>query len=498
MEKRLIVAIFLSLLVILSWSALTTKLYHPVNKEVTEKPSSYVSETLTPALDSPKETEKSTFAYSTDKLEIVFVEPEAAIQDVIFKAQQDYKFTLGNGFFLKDSTLSFKKEKTTADEIVFVHSDDNKKIVKHFIFSEPYSISLHITLQNLSNADMMLNLPLVLGTLDFTSANPSARFQDFIISTKEKTLHLNTRKPMNFQEAKFIGLRDRYFCAIIEPVTSLAPAAYIQPITSQRIETGLNLSLPPNRETKLSFRIYLGPQELTTINNVKPAWSSVIHYGAFDVIAQILLKLITYIYSILHNWGWSIVIISLLIYILLFPLSAKQMRSMKEMQALQPKIEELRRTHKDNPQRMNKEIMELYKEHKVNPFGGCFPVLLQIPIFFALYQVLMRAVFLKGAKFLWIKDLSEPDRLFTLPFNLPVISNELNLLPILMVLGMFIQQKLSAKVTTTNSEQQKLMMVIFPAMFGLFFYRMSSGLVLYWFTNSALMLLYQLRVSRAK
>ena len=152
------------------------------------------------------------------------------------------------------------------------------------------------------------------------------------------------------------------------------------------------------------------------------------------------------------------------------------MRSMKEMQALQPKIEALRVTYKDNPQKLNKEIMELYREHKVNPLGGCLPLLLQMPIFFALYQVLMRSVALRGANFMWIKDLSEPDRLFMLPFSLPILGNELNILPILMTIGMFVQQKFTmAKASGEAAQQQKIMLIIMPLMFGVIFYRMPQG-----------------------
>jgi YidC/Oxa1 family membrane protein insertase len=125
---------------------------------------------------------------------------------------------------------------------------------------------------------------------------------------------------------------------------------------------------------------------------------------------------------------------------------------------------------------------------------------LQIPIFFALYQALIRSLALKGASFLWIKDLSEPDRLLLLPWHLPILGNEINLLPILMTIGMFIQQKISTATTAASSsaEQQKLMMIIFPLMFGFIFYHMPAGLVLYWFINSTLMLIYQFRMTRAK
>ena len=166
------------------------------------------------------------------------------------------------------------------------------------------------------------------------------------------------------------------------------------------------------------------------------------------------------------------------------------MRSAKGMQHLQPKIEELRRVYKDNPQRLNKEILELYRKNKINPLGGCLPLILQIPVFFSLYQALMRSIELKGANFLWIKDLSQPDRL--------VASPEINILPILMAITMFLQQKLTMPATSgTSGEQQRFMSFVLPVMFGFIFYKIPSGLVLYWFVNSLLMFVYQMRIKLA-
>ena len=172
------------------------------------------------------------------------------------------------------------------------------------------------------------------------------------------------------------------------------------------------------------------------------------------------------------------------------------MNAMKQTQMLQPQIEALRRTYKDNPQRLNKEIMELYKTYKVNPFGGCLPLILQIPIFFGLYQALYRSVELKGAHFLWIKDLAEPDRLITMSNFLPFIGNEINLLPVLMGVAMFFQQKISMKASASSGaslEQQKMMIVIFPVMFLFLFYKFPSGLNLYWFLSTTLTTLSQWR-----
>ena len=208
-------------------------------------------------------------------------------------------------------------------------------------------------------------------------------------------------------------------------------------------------------------------------------------------------KVLEFLYNLVHNLGLAIVILSVIIYLILYPLTLKQMRSVKAMQALQPKMEELRKQYKDNPQKLNKEVLELYKIHKVNPLGGCLPLLLQIPIFLALYQVLSRSVALKGASFLWIKDLSAPDRLLVLKQPLPFLGADINILPIAVAVVMFLQQRISmASTAGTNAEQQKIMSILFPLIFGALFYRVPSGLVLYWLINSTLMFLYQLKINR--
>ena len=506
MEKRLFLAIALALLVLLSWSAFVSKTHRLDNKEVTlQSPTlatvhSLRSELSQATLEEPASS--SLFKFSQEKYDIVFIEPQAAIKEVIFKPYQNYTFPLKYGFLLEDVNLIFQKEKITAESVSFVYRDKDKEIVKRFIFSNSnYNIELEVAMQNLSNSPLNINLPLVLGVLNLGGDQTQARLKDVTFAGKDKITHPNLRKDVTSEEIKFLGLRDRYFCAIIEPGSD-SYAGFMKKINAQEYEVGLNRKefvLAPNQQTQFKFNIYLGPQELRQITNIKPEWTAVMHYGTFDFIAHLLLRLLDFLYGLVHNWGVAIVILSLLIYLLLYPLTLKQMRSMKKMQALQPAIEELRKTYKDNPQKLNTEIMKLYREYKVNPFSGCLPLLLQMPIFFALYQVLIRSVALKGAKFLWIKDLSSPDRLFTLPASIPFLGNEINLLPILMTIGMFIQQKFSMGATSASSaEQQKLMLILFPLMFGFIFYHMPSGLVLYWFINSALMLLYQLRISRQK
>lgn len=506
MEKRLILAIALSLLILLSWSTFVAKTQNIANKEVATINIPAQHNAAEPAVPLPLEQKlpsPSLVKYTQEKLEVTFIEPQAAVQEVIFKTYRGYRFPLKYGFLVGDKSLAFKKESASADDVVFVYSDQAKKITKKFLFSpSDYGLWLELSVENLSLQPLALDLPVVLGVLDFAASAIEARYQEVAVSAKEKTLHLNARRDVVLEEIEFLSIRDRYFCSIIEPASN-SNTGFIKKLNPHESEVGLilnKITLAPGQRIEQKFHIYLGPQDLGLINAIEPRWSTVINYGMFDIIAQMLLWLLHFFYGVVHNWGWAILILSLTVYLLLFPLSLKQMRSMKAMQLLQPHIEELRKTYKDNPQRLNKEIMELYRAHKVNPLGGCLPLVLQMPIFFALYQALMRSVVLRGAPFLWIKDLSEPDRLFILPVSLPILGNEINILPLLMTLGMFIQQKVSSPTTASGSaaEQQKAMLIIMPLMFGFIFYKMPSGLVLYWFTNSTLMLLYQIRTIRKK
>ncbi|MFA5092409.1 MAG: membrane protein insertase YidC [Candidatus Omnitrophota bacterium] len=509
MEKRLVLAIALSLLVLLSWSVLVPKPQVVENKGVIA--SEVKLETIaqntplvlqpTPVAPSSTIVIKEPIKFVQNNREIVFNPENGTIVKVIFKDNLEHQLPLFVGFLTNDN-LAFHHTNTTKDSITFVHEDQSQRVVKKFSLpNNSYTIGLEIKIQNLSSAPLILNPKLILGRLNLDGKNPQSRYQDVLFSGKEKTAHLSAGKDASSQDIKFIGLRDQYFCVILEPA-ELVTNAYVKKLSPQESEVGLftqEITLKSNAQIGQSYRIYLGPQDLKILNSVNPEWTSIIYFGMFDFIAQLILQLLGFFYSLVHNWGWALIILSVAVYFLLFPLSIKQMRSMKEMQILQPKIEALRNEYKNNPQRLNKEIMDLYKEHKVNPLSGCLPLILQMPIFFALYQALIRSVALRGAHFWWIKDLSSPDRLFVFKNSIPILGNQLNILPILMAIGMFVQQKISmAKATGDSAQQQKIMIVVMPIMFGVIFYQMPSGLVLYWFVNSILMLGYQYKINKQK
>lgn len=231
-----------------------------------------------------------------------------------------------------------------------------------------------------------------------------------------------------------------------------------------------------------SLRVYLGPLDNKEIdqygNNLdilvmNNGW----YERIFRFFSLIVLKILELLHQVIPNYGVVIIIFSILIKLLVYPLTRKSYTSMKEMQRIGPIVTELKEKYKGDPQRLNKETMKLYKEHGVNPLGGCLPTLIQMPLLIALFIVFRSTIELRGAMFIpgWIPDLSQPDTLFTLPFSLPMYGNEFNLLPILMAVTMMFQSKM-----TMQDPKQKAMVYIMPVFMLLIFNRFPSGLNLYY------------------
>ena len=311
------------------------------------------------------------------------------------------------------------------------------------------------------------------------------------------------------------GFRDQYFSLIINSKFKINKYT-TNVISSKNLKVSLApepLRIEPGHKVNFESTIYVGPQDKKALKSFGKNFEKIIDFkaggfidimafGQTDRIAKIMLMLLNFLHRIIPNWGVAIILFACVIYGITFPLTQKSMSSMKKMQAIQPKILSLKEKHKDNAQKMNKEMAELYKSHKVNPFGGCLPIFLQMPIFISLYQLLWRSYCFKGANFLWIKDLSEPDRLFMLPVSLPYFGNEFNILPIFYALLMVVQQKFQSKnMPVTDSSQadmQKMMGKIFPVMLGMLFYKFASGLTLYFTIYFSLTTFSQWKISRIK
>ncbi|MDD5439434.1 MAG: membrane protein insertase YidC [Candidatus Omnitrophica bacterium] len=291
----------------------------------------------------------------------------------------------------------------------------------------------------------------------------------------------------------WIGLKNLYYCFTLKPHNAVESVTFTQN-PARKLSTDILLkrrSIEPNTSLHDDYLIYIGPLIKKRISGLNAGMEGIINYGFFGPFTVGILILLGWINMAVHNWGVAIIVVTIIINIILFPLTKKSFVSMQKMQELQPHMEKLRQMHKDNPQKLNKEIMELYKQYNVNPFGGCLPMLLQLPIFFGFYQALVHSLELKDARFLWIKDLSGPDALFTFSQPLPFLGDKFNILPLITLVVMVVQQKVSTasqgQLSPEMAQQQKIMAIFFPIFFGFILYNFPSGLVVYWLTNSILM-----------
>jgi len=299
------------------------------------------------------------------------------------------------------------------------------------------------------------------------------------------------RGPKRFDgSAAWAAVQSRYFIGAIAAAQrssrGVISSGYRRPLTSQELKelppgtrpeqevvsNSLVLGLPAESNAVHRFVLYVGPCEYFRLAAVKLQLERAVDLGWTWVLpfSKVLLQLLNWLYAVLRNYGLAILVLATLVRLLLHPLNMMSMKSMRAMQRLQPELERIRGKYKDDPQVMNKSIMALYKENKVNPAGGCLPMLIQMPLFIGLYQVLFNAIELRQAPFVaWISDLSAPDLLFSVG---PV---PIRLLPLLMLGSGFLAQQ----VTPTDPRQLPTMYMM-NVMMLVFFYNLPSGLVLYW------------------
>ena len=287
----------------------------------------------------------------------------------------------------------------------------------------------------------------------------------------------------------WVAARNKYFAIAIIPTGNVSEGAYIEgtrsamPDNGVKETYGISLKMPYKGSVseQSTFKVFLGPLQHGVLKSYNKGLENIMSLGWAWLIRPIseyvMLPIFTAIHYVVPNWGLVIIIFSVLIKLAMHPLSKSQMKSMKKMQKLQPMMDELRTKYKDDPQKMNQSIMNLYKEYGVNPAGGCLPLLLQMPIMYALYAVFRGAIELRQASFVgWIKDLSIPDIIYHLPFKLPLIGiQDISGIALIMGATMFIQQKMTIK-----DPRQKTMVWMMPIMMTFLFNGFPSGLNLYY------------------
>ncbi len=281
----------------------------------------------------------------------------------------------------------------------------------------------------------------------------------------------------------WVGMIQHYFVTAILPAEKATREYYTRKIADDFYTVGTILPVPaiaPGASGTVGVRVYAGPEEQDKLKAVAPGLDLVVDYGWLTVIAAPLFWVLEWLYGWLGNWGLAIIALTVLIKLIFFPLSAASYKSMARMKKVTPRLTKMREMYGNDRAKMNQAMMELYKEEKINPLGGCLPIVVQIPVFIALYWVLLASVELRQAPFYgWIKDLSAPD-----PFYV---------LPAVMMGSMIIQTKMSP--TPPDPVQAKVMMIM-PFAFGVMFFFFPAGLVLYWVVNNVLSIAQQWQITR--
>ncbi|NMM27500.1 MAG: membrane protein insertase YidC [Glaciimonas sp.] len=281
----------------------------------------------------------------------------------------------------------------------------------------------------------------------------------------------------------WVALIQHYFVSAIVPQDKAPREIFTKKIDANLYAIGTILplgSVAPGATVSMDAHLYSGPQETGVLEKIAPGLDLVKDYGWLTIIAKPIFWLMNQIHKVLGNWGWTIIMLTVLIKLAFFPLSAASYRSMAKMKLVTPKMTSVRERFKGEPQKMNQAMMELYKTEKINPLGGCLPIVVQIPVFISLYWVLLASVEMRNAPWLgWIHDLSAPD-----PFYI---------LPVVMAISMFIQTKLNPK--PPDPMQAKIMMFM-PIAFSVMFFFFPAGLVLYWVVNNVLSIAQQWAITK--
>lgn len=279
------------------------------------------------------------------------------------------------------------------------------------------------------------------------------------------------------------AMLQHYFLGALIPDAGSAERYYTRALSDERFVIGMVApaqTIAAGESATFATRLFLGPKLQDVMKKVAPGLELTVDYGLLTVLAQPLFWLLKKIHSLIGNWGWSIVLVTLLIKLAFYKLSETSYRSMANMRKLAPRLKSLKERYGDDRQKLNQAMMDLYKTEKINPLGGCLPIAVQIPVFIALYWMLLESVELRQAPFmLWLQDLSTPDPYY--------------ILPLLMGITMLIQQKLNP--APLDPIQAKVMMVL-PVVFTVFFAFFPSGLVLYWVVNNTLSIAQQWVITR--
>jgi YidC/Oxa1 family membrane protein insertase len=432
--------------------------------------------------------------------------PEERLQ--LLKAIPPNMFIIQSGLISKDaavlptheavfqSTAADYRLEENADRLEVVltwRNDFGIEVQKNYIFTRgSYVVEIRQTVNNATEAPLIAREYNQLQRTDFTDLHESRFVSNYTggvyYSPEDKY------KKVSFQEMSkgkldrvvtdgWIAMIQHYFMAAWIPPRQASENFYTNVLGSSRYIIGKYspvITIAPKASYTFENQLFIGPKLQDTLSSVAPGLELAVDYGWLTVIAQPIHWVLASIHAVVGNWGWSIIFLTILIKLAFYKLSETSYKSMANMRQLTPRMQALKDRYGDDKQRLNQAMMEMYKTEKINPLGGCLPILIQIPVFIALYWVLLESVEMRQAPFvLWLNNLSAPDQYFVLP--------------LIMGISMFIQQKLNP--APPDPIQAKVMMSL-PFVFTVFFAFFPSGLVLYWTVNNLLSIAQQWHITR--
>jgi len=411
---------------------------------------------------------------------------------------------------INDANFSVNLEKDSVDiknkaEAISFSWTSPKGVVveKTYLFSpETYLISLDVTIKNGSDQTIEDNLTLSLLKLASDDVSrygfegPSALINNKLEQVKSKKIK---KKDVYPGKLTWIAVQDRYFMSAIVPDEAVDASMHLG-LNEDKILKNTYVEpeqvIHPDDQHVFKYKLFFGPKSMTVLKTVNYDLVKAVHFGFFDIIAKPCVWIMNFIYNYIPNYGVAIIILTILSKILLWPLGNKSYKSMAAMKKIQPLMAKIKEKHKGDKKKTNEEMMGLYKTYKVNPLGGCLPMVVQIPVFFALYRMLYEAIELRHAPFFgWITDLAAPDRLFRFDFSIPFMEAPYGIPVLTIVMGatMFLQQKMSPPA---GDPTQAKMMMMMPIVFTVIFINFSSGLVLYWLVNNVLSMAQQYYITK--
>jgi YidC/Oxa1 family membrane protein insertase len=411
------------------------------------------------------------------------------------------------------SRAPYQVEQPDPKTLIFTLDRIGLRIRKTYLLDDAYTFRLRVEVTNGTSAavgsSFVTTWPIVRRQSDDFHEFSAGAYQDgtltnYFISAPPAFLGMGPGAADDPEtltgNVEWAGAHTRYFLAAILPDNPRDASARFTPTEPGEralIEVGFaRAELPPGGGLDREYRVYLGPKEPDRLDGVGAHLDEAIQKGWFPALTRFFTWLLTATHNIVPNYGVAIILITIVVRLLLAPLMARQMRSMKRMSVLQPRMKEIQERFPDDRQKQSEAMMALYKEAGVNPLSmmtGCLPMFLQLPVFIGFYYALQGAIQLRQQPFVgWIDDLSQPEALFVIPgIDLPV-----RLLPILMGASMVAQQKLTP--STMDPAQARMMLIVMPVMFTVMFYQFASGLVLYWFVSTLLGIGQQMLTNRSK